>query len=40
MDGKSPCDSPFVRFYNKMIVLFLRFITGLGQSRPKGNSQT
>lgn len=38
MDGKSLCDSPFVTFYNKMI-LFLCFITGLGQSRPKGNSQ-
>lgn len=40
MDGKSPCDSPFVTFYNNVIVLFLYFITGLGQSGPKGNSQT
>lgn len=40
MDGNNPCDSPFVTFYNKIIVLFLCFITGLGQSGPKGNSQT
>lgn len=40
MDGKSPCESPFVTFYNNVIVLFLYFITGLGQSGPKGNSQT
>lgn len=40
IDGqKEASDSPFEIFCNKMIVLFLCFFTGLGQSGPKGTAR-